>query len=135
MTYLVHAGEGDLESHVKLVTPRSSESQGVCSDQAGVTTLTELYQGRRHLGGLALLDGHRGLLRVGLPGGGDIVRPHVTVDEAGADVVEGAGEDGESLAWLLTGESPPLAPADGEGVVGGRVTFVSNLDIFPGGRN
>ena len=29
---LVHAGEGDLESHVQLVTPRSSERDGLCPD-------------------------------------------------------------------------------------------------------
>ena len=85
MTHLVHAGEGDLESHVKLVTPRSSESEGVCSDHAGITTLTELYQGRRHLGGLALLDAHGRLLGGEQAGRPQVVGPHLAVDAAGAD--------------------------------------------------
>ena len=97
--------------------------------------MAELYQGRGHSGRLALLDGDGGLLRAAVQGGADVLRPHVAVDEAGADVVEGAGEDGEALVRVLAGEAPRLSAADRERVVGGRVTFVGNFYVFPGGRN
>ena len=113
-TDLVHAGVDDPESHVKVRTLRNSQPHRVCSHQAVNTALALRYQGRCHLGGLALLDGDGRLLRGEQPGRPEVVRPHLAVDGARADTVEAALQYGHTVGGLGAGEPLGVAPTDGD---------------------
>ena len=134
-SHLVHAGVDYLESHMEVRALGDSQPEGLSPHQTLLPSLALSYQGRRHPGSLALLDGDGRLLRGQQPGGPQVVRPHLAVDKARADTVEGALQYGHALAGLGAGQSLGVATADCDGLVGGRVAFVGHLDVFPVGRN
>ena len=107
----------------------------VSSHQTVNTALALRYQGRGHGSRLALLDGDGRLLPGQQPGRPEVVRPHLAVDGPGAGSLEAALQDGDPGVGPGAGQPAGVAPTDGQRLVGGRMTFVGYLDVFPAGRN